>query len=29
MIIEPKPVRGGNGQKLDVAGSRVERGLGL
>ena len=27
MIIEPKPIRGGNGQKPDVAGCRVERGL--
>jgi hypothetical protein len=27
MIIEPKPVRGGNRQKPDVAGCRVERGL--
>ena len=29
MIIEPKPVRGGNGQKPRVAGCRVERGLGV
>jgi len=27
MIIEPKPVKGGNGQKPDVAGGKVEEGF--